>query len=104
MLRAEEDDRLFFFCNKQTQRNYTEKKIREDFEELRLFLGREEEARIAALKEEETQKINVMQRLTDLHRDTLSLSDTVKDIEKDLGPNSLFMQVIIQSITKMQTK
>ncbi|XP_039472722.1 zinc-binding protein A33-like [Oreochromis aureus] len=75
-----------------TQRNDAEKKIREDYQKLRLFLGREEEARIAALKEEETQKINTKQRLTDLHRDILSLSDSVKDIEKLLEPNCSFMQ------------
>ncbi|XP_047464167.1 E3 ubiquitin-protein ligase TRIM35-like isoform X2 [Mugil cephalus] len=70
----------------------TEKMIKEDFNKLHLFLREEEEARIKKLKEEETQKIRIVQlMMTDLSRDTFSLSDTVKDME-DLGADSSFIQ------------
>lgn len=83
----------------QTQSRNTERVIKEDFEELHLFLSREEEARIAALREEETQKIRVMQMITKMSRDTFSLSDTVKDIEGTGAENS-FIQVLIQTQEK----
>ncbi|XP_054455509.1 E3 ubiquitin-protein ligase TRIM35-like [Anoplopoma fimbria] len=73
------------------QRRNTEQKIKDDFEKLQLFLKTEEAARIAALEEEETQKICMMQKITELSSDTFSLSDTLKDME-DLGADDSFIQ------------
>ncbi|XP_037611094.1 tripartite motif-containing protein 35-like isoform X5 [Sebastes umbrosus] len=73
------------------QRRDTEKKIKDDFEELHGFLKTEEAARIAALEEEETQKIGMMQKITEISSDTFLVSDTVKDME-DLGVDRSFLQ------------
>ncbi|XP_049420069.1 E3 ubiquitin-protein ligase rnf168-like isoform X2 [Epinephelus fuscoguttatus] len=75
----------------QSQRRTTEQKMRDDFEKLRHFLKTEEETRIAALEKEETQKIRMMQKITEISRDTFSLSDTVKEME-DLGADDSFIQ------------
>ncbi|XP_037611097.1 zinc-binding protein A33-like isoform X8 [Sebastes umbrosus] len=72
------------------QRRDTEKKIMDDFEKLHGFLKIEEAARVAALEEEETQKIGMMQKITEISSDTFLVSDTVKDME-DLGARS-FLQ------------
>ncbi|XP_078135142.1 E3 ubiquitin-protein ligase TRIM35-like isoform X2 [Sander vitreus] len=74
-----------------SQRHNTENKIKDDFEKLHLLLKREEETRIAELEEEETQKIGMMQKITEISRDTFSLSDTVKDMQ-DLGADNSFVQ------------
>ncbi|KAL7372470.1 hypothetical protein ABVT39_017018 [Epinephelus coioides] len=75
----------------QSQRRTTEQKMRDDFEKLRQFLKTEEESRIAALEEEESQKIRMMQKITEISRDTFSLCDTVKEME-DLGADDSFIQ------------
>ncbi|XP_078019422.1 E3 ubiquitin-protein ligase TRIM35-like isoform X3 [Epinephelus lanceolatus] len=84
----------------QSQRRTTEQKIRKDFEKLRHFLKTEEESRIAALEKEETQKIRMMQKITEISRDTFSLSDTVKEME-DLGADS-FIQNFKTQMEKAQ--
>nr|XP_046234241.1 zinc-binding protein A33-like [Scatophagus argus] len=69
----------------------TERKIKEEFEKLRLFLKAEEAASLAALRDEEARKTRMMELIADMSRDTLSLSDTVKNIE-DLGLDNLFLK------------
>lgn len=76
-----------FYCDPQTQSRHTEKMIKDDFETLCLFLKREEETRIAALRKEETQKIRMMQLITEMSRNTYLLSDIEKNIE-ECGANS----------------
>lgn len=80
----------------QSQRHDAENKIKDDFEKLHLFLKKEEENRIAKLEKEEMQKIGMMQKITEISRDTFSLSDTVKDMQ-DLGADNSFVQVIIKT-------
>ncbi|XP_047464166.1 E3 ubiquitin-protein ligase TRIM35-like isoform X1 [Mugil cephalus] len=79
----------------------TEKKIKEDFNKLHLFLREEEEARIKKLKEEETKKIQMIELMTDLSRDTFLLSDTVKEME-DLGADSSFIQTFKTQMERAQ--
>ncbi|XP_032359090.1 tripartite motif-containing protein 35 [Etheostoma spectabile] len=74
-----------------TQRHYAKKKITDDFEKLHLVLKREQETSIAELEEEATQKIGMMQKITELSRDTFSLSVTIKDLH-DLGADNSLLQ------------
>ncbi|XP_067372750.1 nuclear factor 7, brain-like [Channa argus] len=63
----------------------TEEKIREEFEMLRQFLQIEERLRIAALKEEETHKRNLMKdKIAGLTREISALESTIKTIETGL--------------------
>lgn len=80
-------------CHPQCQSRDMERKIKEDFEELHQLLRIEEVKRLALLREEEDQKIRIMQLVTEMSRDTFSLSDTVKEIE-ELGADNLFLKVI----------
>ncbi|XP_059180029.1 tripartite motif containing 13-like [Centropristis striata] len=84
-----------------SQRNNVEQKIKDDFEKLYHFLATEEESRIAVLKEEETQKIHMMQKITEISSDTFSLSDTLKDME-DLGADNSFLQNFRTEVEKAQ--
>ncbi len=79
-------------CDPQSQSRDAEMKIKDDFEKLHDFLKTEEETRLAALKLEETQKINMMQLIPEMNRKTLWLSDTVKEME-DCGVDNSFIQV-----------
>ena len=65
----------------QTQAQHTEKMIKEEFEKLHLFLRDEEAARIAALREEEEQKSQMMkEKIEKMSREISSLSDTIRAI------------------------
>lgn len=66
----------------QSQARNTERQIEEEFEKLYQFLRQEEKARIAAVGEEEQQKIQMMKKIEEMTRGTLSLSDTIRDIEE----------------------
>ncbi|XP_072512556.1 E3 ubiquitin-protein ligase TRIM35-like [Salminus brasiliensis] len=69
----------------QTQAQHTERQIKEEFEKLHQFLRDEEAARIAALKEEEEQKSQVMRRkIKEIIGEISSLSDTIRNIEKEM--------------------
>ncbi|XP_072512557.1 E3 ubiquitin-protein ligase TRIM35-like [Salminus brasiliensis] len=69
----------------QTQVQHTERQIKEEFEKLHQFLRDEEAARIAALKEEEEQKSQMMRRkIEEMNREISSLSDTIRNIEKEM--------------------
>ncbi|KAI4889678.1 hypothetical protein NFI96_022019, partial [Prochilodus magdalenae] len=78
-----------------TQAQHTEKQIQEEFRKLHQFLRDEEAARIAALKEEEEQKSQMMRRkIKELKEDISSLSETIRNIEKEmLAEDVLFLQV-----------
>ncbi|KAI4891494.1 hypothetical protein NFI96_018201, partial [Prochilodus magdalenae] len=68
------------------QSQHTERQIQEEFEKLHLFLRDEEAARIATLKEEEEQKSQMMRRkIEELNVEISSLSDTIRNIEKEMG-------------------
>lgn len=63
----------------------TEKKIREEFSVLREFLQTEEEVRIAALKEEEANKRNVMkEKIASLTSQINTLESTIMELEGGL--------------------
>ncbi|XP_034715371.1 tripartite motif-containing protein 6-like [Etheostoma cragini] len=70
-----------------SQRHDAKKKITDDFKKLNFVLKREEETSIAELEKEATQKIGMMQKVTELSRDAFLLSDTIKDLH-DLGADN----------------
>ncbi|XP_037397142.1 tripartite motif-containing protein 35-like isoform X2 [Pygocentrus nattereri] len=77
-----------------TQAQHTEWKIKEEFEKLHQFLRDEEAARIAALKEEEEQKGQMMRRkIEEMNGEISALSDTIRNIEKEMeAEDVLFLQ------------
>uniref|UniRef100_A0AAR2LYA5 Uncharacterized protein n=1 Tax=Pygocentrus nattereri TaxID=42514 RepID=A0AAR2LYA5_PYGNA len=78
----------------QTQAQHTERQIKEGFEKLHQFLRDEEAARIAALKEEEEQKGQMMRRkIEEMNGEISALSDTIRNIEKEMeAEDVLFLQ------------
>ena len=78
----------------QTQAQHTERQIKKEFEELHQFLRVEEAARIAALREEEEQKSQLMKKIEKMSREISSLSDTIRAIEEKMGADDItFLQV-----------
>ncbi|XP_037397484.1 E3 ubiquitin-protein ligase TRIM39-like [Pygocentrus nattereri] len=77
-----------------TQAQHTERQIKEEFEKLHQFLRDEETARIAALKEEEEQKSQMMRRkIEEMNREISALSDTIRNTEKEMeAEDVLFLQ------------
>uniref|UniRef100_A0AAR2KIL2 Zinc-binding protein A33-like n=1 Tax=Pygocentrus nattereri TaxID=42514 RepID=A0AAR2KIL2_PYGNA len=77
-----------------TQAQHTERQIKEEFEKLHQFLRDEEAARIAALKEEEEQKGQMMRRkIEEMNGEISALSDTIRNIEKEMeAEDVLFLQ------------
>uniref|UniRef100_A0AAR2LRZ7 Uncharacterized protein n=1 Tax=Pygocentrus nattereri TaxID=42514 RepID=A0AAR2LRZ7_PYGNA len=77
-----------------TQAQHTERQIKEEFEKLHQFLRDEEAARIAALKEEEKQKSQMMRRkIEEMNGEISALSDTIRNIEKEMeAEDVLFLQ------------
>ncbi|XP_036448308.1 tripartite motif-containing protein 35-like [Colossoma macropomum] len=90
----------------QTQAQHTERQIKEEFEKLHQFLRDEEAARIAALKEEEEQKSQMMRRkIEELNGEISSLSDTIRNIEKDMEADDvLFLQNFKSTEKRAQLK
>lgn len=72
----------------------TERQIKKQFKKLHWFLEEEEEARIAALREEEEQKREAMkEKMAALSRDAAALSDTIRATEKELrAEDASFLQ------------
>ncbi|XP_054880058.1 E3 ubiquitin-protein ligase TRIM35-like [Poeciliopsis prolifica] len=67
------------------QARHTERQIVEQFKKLHQFLAEEEEARLAALREEEEQKRGMMEeKMEALSREIAALSDTVRATEEEL--------------------
>ncbi|KAL6483752.1 hypothetical protein MHYP_G00086240 [Metynnis hypsauchen] len=77
-----------------TQAQHTERQIKKEFEKLHQFLRDEEAARIAALKEEEDQKSQMMRRkIEEMNGEISALSDTIRNIEKEMeAEDVLFLQ------------
>lgn len=68
------------------QTQATEKQIRQEFEELREFLDREEEARLDALQKEDEEKKELMRKKTEgITRDILTFSHAVIAIENEIA-------------------
>ncbi|KAI4871329.1 hypothetical protein NFI96_023465, partial [Prochilodus magdalenae] len=86
-----------------TQAQHTERQIQEEFEKLHQFLRDEEAARIAALKEEEEQKSQMMRRkIEELNVEISSLSDTIRNIEKEMGAEDVLFLQVRSSIFRVQ--
>ncbi|XP_064827494.1 zinc-binding protein A33-like [Oncorhynchus masou masou] len=68
----------------------TERKIREQFEELHQFLRNETVVRIAALKQDQDNKSQMMMRkIEEMNREISSLSDTIQTLEEELGAENI---------------
>ncbi|XP_069559075.1 E3 ubiquitin-protein ligase TRIM39-like [Brachyistius frenatus] len=76
------------------QTRATEKQIREQFEQLREFLQREEEARLAVLQQEDEDKRELVKKKSEsITRDILTFSHAVIAIENELASSdALFLQ------------
>ncbi|XP_076119158.1 E3 ubiquitin-protein ligase TRIM35-like isoform X1 [Alosa pseudoharengus] len=73
-----------------TQSQNTEKQIHEEFEKLHQFLRDEEAARIAALREEEEQKSQMMtEKIEKMSREISSLSDTIRATEEEMRADDI---------------
>ncbi|XP_062391174.1 E3 ubiquitin-protein ligase TRIM39-like [Sardina pilchardus] len=78
------------------QAQHAEKQITEKFEKLHQFLRDEEAARIAALREEEEQKTQMMkEKIEKMSREISSLSDTIKAIEEQISADDI---TVLQSV------
>ncbi|KAG9269268.1 tripartite motif-containing protein 35-like [Astyanax mexicanus] len=80
-----------------TQTQHTERQIKQEFEKLHQFLRDKEAVRIAALKEEEEQKSQMMRRkIEEMNEEISSLSDTIRNIEKEMEAEDIqFLQFYI---------
>ena len=80
----------------QVQAQHTERKIKKEFEGLHQFLRDEEAARLAALREEEKQKSQMMKKkIEKMSREISTLSDTIRAIKEKMGADDItFLQVL----------
>lgn len=79
----------------QNQTQSTEEKIRQDFEQLREFLEREEAERLAALEQEDVEKRELVKKKADsITRDILTFSHAVIAIENEIASSDcVFLRV-----------
>ncbi|XP_062391028.1 zinc-binding protein A33-like [Sardina pilchardus] len=87
-----------------TQTQNIEKQIKEEFKKLHQFLRDEKAARIAALREEEEQKSQMMkEKIEKMSREISSLSDTIRDIEEQMGADDItFLQNYKSTVERAQ--
>uniref|UniRef100_A0A3B1J5F7 Tripartite motif-containing protein 35-like n=1 Tax=Astyanax mexicanus TaxID=7994 RepID=A0A3B1J5F7_ASTMX len=87
-----------------TQAQDTERQIKQEFEKLHQFLRDEEAAKIAALKEEEKQKSEVMRRkIGEMNGGILSLSEAISTIEKDMKTEDIqFLQNVKSTMNQLK--
>nr|XP_061794047.1 E3 ubiquitin-protein ligase TRIM35-like [Nerophis lumbriciformis] len=101
-------------CNEQAeyikvQGEKVRRKIKKDFEELRRFLDVEEEAWLAAVREEEEEKSRTMkEKIAALSREMAALSDAIRSTEEQLASSNIsFMknfQTVMRSIQEPPDK
>ncbi|KAF5892754.1 tripartite motif-containing protein 35-like, partial [Clarias magur] len=86
------------------QAHHTERQIKEEFKKLHKFLRDEEAGRIAALREEEEQKSQMMkEKIEKLSRDISSLSDTIRGIEEEMRAEDVsFLQNYKATVKRAQ--
>uniref|UniRef100_A0A3Q4GKW0 Tripartite motif containing 35-13 n=1 Tax=Neolamprologus brichardi TaxID=32507 RepID=A0A3Q4GKW0_NEOBR len=86
------------------QAQQTEEQIHEEFKKLRLFLQKEENARITALRTEEKQKSQRMKEKTeDLNRKMETLSETIRATEEQLrAEDVVFLQSYKAAINRVK--
>ncbi|XP_023133726.2 E3 ubiquitin-protein ligase TRIM39 [Amphiprion ocellaris] len=82
----------------------TEKQIREEFEQLREFLQKEEAARLAVLQQEDEEKKELVRKKSDsITRDILTFSHAVIAIENEIASSdALFLQNYINTKKRAQ--
>ncbi|XP_030642183.1 tripartite motif-containing protein 35-like isoform X2 [Chanos chanos] len=83
-----------------SQAKHTERQIKEEFEKLHQFLQDEEAARIAAVREEEEQKSQMMkEKIEEMSRDISHLSDSIRALEEEIKAEDIsFLKVMNHSI------
>ncbi|XP_044035219.1 E3 ubiquitin-protein ligase TRIM35-like [Siniperca chuatsi] len=88
------------------QARHTERQIKEDFKMLHQFLEEEEEARMAALREEEIQKSQMLEeKFEALSREIAALSETVRATEKELRAEDVsFLQNYKAALERVQQR
>uniref|UniRef100_A0A4W5MGH1 Tripartite motif containing 35-14 n=1 Tax=Hucho hucho TaxID=62062 RepID=A0A4W5MGH1_9TELE len=85
----------------QVQAWFVAKRIHEEFEIFHHFLQAEEAARLAALKEEEESKSEVLrQSMREMDRTLASLSDTIRAVEEMALEDTFFLQKCKQTIAQ----
>ncbi|KAJ8372932.1 hypothetical protein AAFF_G00275820 [Aldrovandia affinis] len=92
-------------CNHiKSQAQHTERQIRMEFEKLHQFLKDEEAARIAALREEEEQKSQMMkEKIEKMTEEISSLSEQIRAIEQELGAEDVsFLQSYKDTVKRAQ--
>ncbi|XP_061600061.1 E3 ubiquitin-protein ligase TRIM35-like [Cololabis saira] len=83
------------------QARETGEQIRQEFQKLHRFLDREEEARMAALKEEEEQKSRLLREKVDvLTRDLDALSDTIRATETEMRAGDVSLLLNHEAVTR----
>ncbi|XP_062391100.1 E3 ubiquitin-protein ligase TRIM35-like [Sardina pilchardus] len=82
----------------------TERQIKEDFQRLHQFLRDDEAARIAALREEEKQKSQMMkEKIEKMNREIASLSDSIRFVHEKMGADDvLFLQNYKSTVERAQ--
>lgn len=76
----------------QTQSDEAEKQIKQEFEMLHQFLNNEEAARIAALKNEEEKKKQMLrEKVEKINRDITSLNELIQSVAKQMSDDNLFV-------------
>ncbi|XP_062335879.1 nuclear factor 7, ovary-like [Osmerus eperlanus] len=87
------------------QTQHTEWQIKEEFQKLYQFLQEEEEARIAALRDEEKQKSQIMkEKIEELNREISTLSHTIRAIEEELRAEDIsFLQNYKDTVKRTQS-
>ncbi|KAG5283807.1 hypothetical protein AALO_G00046370 [Alosa alosa] len=96
-------DKTLEYIKVQTQ--HTEMQIKEEFEKLHQFLRDEEAARIAALREEEEQKSQmVKEKMEKISREISFLSDTITTIEEEMGADDItLLQSYNRTVARTQS-
>ncbi|KAJ8355249.1 hypothetical protein AAFF_G00079820 [Aldrovandia affinis] len=87
-----------------SQAQRTERQIKMEFEKLQKFLKDEEAARIAALREEEEQKSQMMkEKIEKMTEEISSLSEQIRAIEQELGAEDVsFLQSYKDTVKRAQ--
>ncbi|XP_059190335.1 zinc-binding protein A33 [Centropristis striata] len=90
----------------QVQARHTETQIKEQFKKLHQFLEDEEEASMAALREEEEQKSQIIkEEMEALNREIAALSDTVRATEDELRAEHVsFLQNYKAAVERVQQR
>ncbi|KAJ8371972.1 hypothetical protein AAFF_G00297940 [Aldrovandia affinis] len=87
-----------------SQAQRTERQIKMEFEKLQQFLNDEEAARIAALREEEEQKSQMMkEKIEKMTEEISSLSEQIRAIKQELGAEDVsFLQSYKDTVKRAQ--